>query len=1271
MSISVGIFFGGPSREREISFAGGRTVYDNLNKRLFEAVPIFVDSYRNWYLLDWEYLYKGSIRDFFPPVSELPDSPNGFQVYQESLLPQSEMDFERLAKSVGRRIRKFELNEIIDVAFLALHGIYGEDGVLQSELDRLGLPYTGSGVEASRIGIDKALQKELMGKLDFATPPIEVVTREAYLNGDLNDLYALAVAKIGWPLVIRPANQGSSIGVSIISEDAGMEGFETAMNRAFFREVILLSEWAARSSFDRLEYVRFLSDIRDGLGYPLDATHGDHRLTIYHPEELLRYLDSKSQTDPGGLVILEAHENESRVILEGFIDGKEFSTIVLRTPDGGCVALPPTEIVKGSEVFDYRSKYLPGLSRKITPIDLPNDRIEAIRRETERLFTELGFATYARIDGFHTAAGEIFLNDPNTTSGMLPSSFFFHQAAEIGLNPSQFLTYILRASLQERLAEGNEFAGELMQQLDGAVKALRAAADDRIKVAVLLGGTSFERHISVESGRNVFEKLASSDKYTPIPVFLTGLADNSEGLATTTAAKVAVADGKAGSSSAYELHQLPINLLLKDNADDIREKVLQFKDHPVLAGIRRECKPITAIYADPNVVFSPQETNWDRLSKEVDEVFIALHGRPGEDGQVQMQLDARGIPYNGSGVKSSSRTINKYKTLQTLKEAGLPVADQLLMEKAGFLSDEEKFYETVEGRLGYPFIAKPVDDGCSSAVMLIRGRDELHAYCRLIFLVDDLDEAAARRELKLKAKEEFPVKTQVLFEELIEAKGAEKFLEITGGLVTHFGSPPPPVLGKEHCYIDSQNGDYYYELFEPSEALASGAILSLEEKFLAGEGQNLTPARLYTDRFSYDEIAPKVKADLCRAAQLMGVTGYCRIDAFVRIYADGRVETLVIEINSLPGITPATAIFHQAAIAGYQPYGFIDQLLTFGRRREERRSGTTPTLSPARDHTDVRQKTVIASTMTNEPTQYSETDLETEPAYQETEYVDQPDSKFTDDQPNWKRYLLATKDFVLNSYFWRNLGVLVLGLIVGFMLLRAFLPLYTNHGEGIELPDFVDISIDEAHKIADAKDLTIKVIEGPFDPFREPGLVVQQTPRAGSLVKSNRSIYLTTLSSEAPQVSLPPLVGNYDYEQYTRKLDALKIQYVVSDQVYDPKQEENTILHFFFEDEKITDEDLRRGVKVPQGAKLNFVVTVRQTGEVKVPNIVCRRYSEAVFIVSGTSLVIGEVEGYMANDVTRRDDAYIYKTEPAAGRMLDVSSPIKVFLAKDRPSDCN
>jgi D-alanine-D-alanine ligase len=65
----------------------------------------------------------------------------------------------------------------------------------------------------------------------------------------------------------------------------------------------------------------------------------------------------------------------------------------------------------------------------------------------------------------------------------------------------------------------------------------------------------------------------------------------------------------------------------------------------------------------------------------------------------------------------------------------------------------------------------------------------------------------------------------------------------------------------------------------------------------------------------------------------LGIEGYCRIDAFVRVLAANKVEVVFIEVNSLPGMTPATAIFHQCALNNYKPYEFIDKILSFGEER--------------------------------------------------------------------------------------------------------------------------------------------------------------------------------------------------------------------------------------------------------------------------------------------------------------------------------------------------
>jgi len=218
-------------------------------------------------------------------------------------------------------------------------------------------------------------------------------------------------------------------------------------------------------------------------------------------------------------------------------------------------------------------------------------------------------------------------------------------------------------------------------------------------------------------------------------------------------------------------------------------------------------------------------------------------------------------------------------------------------------------------------IAKPSDDGCSSAVKKLKNRTDLTAYMSLIFRENaDILAADLVKVLGLKPKEEFPAKNYFLIEELIEKGECEHFLEVTGGLLTHFSS---------------ENNSLRYEMFEPSETLAGEDVLSLEEKFLAGQGQNITPARYAIDAERRNEIAQKVMADLKRVAEILNIEAYARIDAFVKIYADGKIETYIIEVNSLPGMTPATCIFHQTALNGYTPYAFIDKILEYGQQRLE------------------------------------------------------------------------------------------------------------------------------------------------------------------------------------------------------------------------------------------------------------------------------------------------------------------------------------------------
>ena len=906
--IRVGIFFGGSSREREVSFAGGRTVYDNLDKSLFEPIPLFVDSFGGIVKLNWEHVYKGSIRDFYPPAAFLPDLPHGFQIYAESLIPEEALlragyntsdetlDLSRelhsqMNRCIGDPINLESLATHIDIAFLALHGTFGEDGSIQGILEWLGIPYTGSGILPSALGINKWIQKKFQQTQNLYINEFESLSYEEWMESDTvekHQWFQQFLQKFNHQFVVKPANQGSSLGVSIL-EDPSFERFCDAIDLAFFKLRIDSDEFKQKEFQEQISYIKELTDIRSGLGLPL-ITNSE---TLYTPNAVMQFLLQSE-----GNIEFQAQDSESRVLIESKISGKEFSCIVIEHHRGQPVALPPTEIKKSGDLFDYRSKYLPGLSRKETPMDVPTETIQQIRQACSELYTFFGFEVYARIDGFVDQNGAVFLNDPNTTSGMMPSSFFFHQAAEIGLNPSQFLTFILRQSLKTRILShptGRKYT-PLKERLDRLISQSQFPSNARRKIAVIMGGYSFERHISMESGRNIYEKLSSSEEFEPVPVFLVGNRD------------------------AYELYTLPLPYMLKDNADDIRKKVLEPEVHEALEIIRDETEFIRNKYNPNGGDFKPEKWTLMDLKNNVEGVFIALHGRPGEDGTIQKDLSQYGLYFNGSPSHSSEITIDKFTTNQKLREAGFLVADHMLLKKDDFLQNPNQLAESITERFGLPLIAKPADDGCSAAVRKVKTVTELMDFAHLIFRNEkDLDPVIAER-LRINIHDELPQKQEILIEKFIEKGEASHFLEVTGGMLTHV----------------QDNGSIYYEVFEPSESLAESEILSLEEKFLAGEGQNLTPARFSKSPELQSKISQEVRKTLQKVAETLDVQGYCRIDAFVKIYPDNSIETYIIEINSLPGMTPATCIYHQAALNAYKPLDFIKEILNFGRDKWQR-----------------------------------------------------------------------------------------------------------------------------------------------------------------------------------------------------------------------------------------------------------------------------------------------------------------------------------------------
>ena len=128
-----------------------------------------------------------------------------------------------------------------DACFIALHGGAGEDGRVQSRLDELGVPYTGSGPEASRLAMSKSASKERFSAAGIPTPP------HVLLRGANGATHLGWCRLLGYPLVVKPDGQGSSLGVSLVNDEAALPG---ALAAALALDPLVLAErWVGPREF--------------------------------------------------------------------------------------------------------------------------------------------------------------------------------------------------------------------------------------------------------------------------------------------------------------------------------------------------------------------------------------------------------------------------------------------------------------------------------------------------------------------------------------------------------------------------------------------------------------------------------------------------------------------------------------------------------------------------------------------------------------------------------------------------------------------------------------------------------------------------------------------------------------------------------------------------------------------------------------------------------------------------------------------------------------
>ena len=207
--IRVGLLFGGKSAEHEVSLQSAKNVIDAIDADKYDVVLIGIDKQGNWLLRDTSQFLLNSQNPKLIKLNQASDT--------VTLVPQS--------GGTLANITTPQSNMALDVVFPILHGPYGEDGTVQGMLKLAQVPFVGSGVLGSAVGMDKEMMKRLLRDADIPIAPFLV-----YRAHDAKPQYRDVVEQLGLPVFIKPANLGSSVGVSKVRDEAE---FHAAVAEAF------------------------------------------------------------------------------------------------------------------------------------------------------------------------------------------------------------------------------------------------------------------------------------------------------------------------------------------------------------------------------------------------------------------------------------------------------------------------------------------------------------------------------------------------------------------------------------------------------------------------------------------------------------------------------------------------------------------------------------------------------------------------------------------------------------------------------------------------------------------------------------------------------------------------------------------------------------------------------------------------------------------------------------------------------------------------------
>lgn len=339
MKIKVGVIFGGPTVEHEVSIISAVQAMEHLNKEKYDIYPIYISKDRTWYtgkmLADID-IY----RDF-----------DTLKRYAKKVVLYNHKGLFRLQALNLFRTVVADLDIILPV----VHGNNMEDGTLQGYLELVGVPYVGSNVLGSSLGQDKVVMKQVFESLNL--PVVEYTwffDKEYFLD---KEEIIKKVKKIGFPVIVKPATLGSSVGITYVKDISGLE-----------------------------------NAIEDAISY-------DTKIVIEKAVENLVEVNCS---------VLGTYESQQASTLEEVMSTQEFLTYQDKYLSGG----------KG-KLGSKGSKGMASASR-IIPARLDNKTTNLVQDLAKEAFKALNLSGVCRIDFLiNSKTNKVYINEPNTIPGSL------------------------------------------------------------------------------------------------------------------------------------------------------------------------------------------------------------------------------------------------------------------------------------------------------------------------------------------------------------------------------------------------------------------------------------------------------------------------------------------------------------------------------------------------------------------------------------------------------------------------------------------------------------------------------------------------------------------------------------------------------------------------------------------------------------------------------------------------------------------------------------